>query len=75
MILTVVDGRVVAQDGHVTTVDEDALLAEARAIFDAKQPALKAARTAAAVVEPAYRAMVHKAARHDVGVHRWVGAR
>ena len=75
VILTVVDGRVVAQDGHVTTVDEDALLAEARAIFDAKQPALKAARTAAAVVEPAYRAMVRKAARHDVGVHRWVGAR
>lgn len=75
VVLTVVDGRVVAEHGHVTTVDEAALLAEARAIFDAKQPALRQARTRAAVVEPAYRAMVHKAARHDVGVHRWVGAR
>lgn len=73
VVLTAVDGRVVAENGHVTTVDEDALLAEARAIFTAKQPALEAARERAAVVEPAYRAMVHKAARLDVGVHRWVG--
>ncbi len=40
VVLTMVAGRVVAEHGHVTTVDEAALLDEARELFAAKQPAI-----------------------------------
>ena len=71
--LTMVDGRVVFADGALTTLDEAALRAEARAIAAARRPALdEAARTAEALL-PAYRAMYLKAAGRDVGMNRWVG--
>lgn len=70
---TVVDGRVVVRDRRVTTVDEAALKAEIRAM----EPTLAAAtcelRTAAARLEPYYRAMVEKAHARDVGFSRWLG--
>ena len=44
MVLTMVDGVVVAEGGRVTSVDETALLAEARELFAAKRPAIAAAR-------------------------------
>jgi 5-methylthioadenosine/S-adenosylhomocysteine deaminase len=73
VVLTMVDGEIVAEHGHATAVDEAALLAEARDVFARRQPALSQARQAAAGVRPAYQAMVRAAATRDVGMQRWVG--
>jgi 5-methylthioadenosine/S-adenosylhomocysteine deaminase len=75
VVLTMVAGRVVAEHGHVTSVDETALLDEARALFAAKRPLVEAARRAAEPLVPAYRGMVRRAAATDVGFTRWVGQR
>lgn len=70
--LTVVAGRVVYANGHVATVDERALRQEARALFQSKVPALKAAEAEAAEWVPSYREMVRRAAAVDVGLARTV---
>ncbi len=71
--LTVVAGRVVFDGIRVTTVAEADLLGEARALFEARKPALAEARRQADRWLPAYRAMVARAAARDVGLNRWVG--
>lgn len=71
--MTVVAGRVVAEDGRVVSVDEGALLAEARELFAARRPALRAAWEAADALRPAYDAVVARAARTDVAMNRWIG--
>ncbi|MEU4242430.1 amidohydrolase family protein [Actinoplanes sp. NPDC026619] len=68
--LSMVDGRIVAERGRLTGVDEDALLAEAREVFAAKAPALAEARAAAARWFPEYQQMVRRAAATDVGMNR-----
>jgi 5-methylthioadenosine/S-adenosylhomocysteine deaminase len=70
--LTMVAGRVVAEHGHVTTVDEAALLAEARELFAAKLPAITAARRDSEALYPAYQHIVRRAAATDVGFTRWL---
>lgn len=72
--LTMVGGCVVAEDGHVTTVDEAALLDEARELFAARRPAIKAARDVAEHLLPAYQHIVRRAAATDVGFSRWVAS-
>lgn len=72
--LVVCDGVVVAERGRVTTIDEAALLAEARELFDRRRPALTAARRVGAQARPSYEQMVRRAAAHDVGMSRWVGS-
>ncbi|MDX7953957.1 amidohydrolase family protein, partial [Lichenihabitans sp. Uapishka_5] len=71
--LTVVAGQVVYDGTRVAMFDEVDLLAEARDLFRARQPALEAARRAADRWLSAYRAMVGRAATRDVGSNRWVG--
>jgi 5-methylthioadenosine/S-adenosylhomocysteine deaminase len=70
--LTMVDGRVVFEDGAVSTVDEHQLLAEARDIFAEKLPFLERARNEAARLFPHYQALVREAAAADVDMNRWV---
>ncbi|GAB7069459.1 amidohydrolase family protein [Mycobacterium hodleri] len=72
VVLTMVAGRVVAEDGHVTSVDETALLDEARELFAAKLPAVQGARGEAAELLPAYQHIVRRAAVTDVGFSRWL---
>lgn len=72
VVLTMVAGRVVAERGHLTTVDEDALLAEAREVFTAKRSAIDAARAESTVLYPAYQHIVRRAAATDVGFTRWL---
>ncbi len=72
--LTMVAGRTVFDGDRITTVDEADILAEARELFGARQPALAEARRQADRWLPAYRAMVAAAAARDVGINRWVGA-
>ena len=72
VVLTMVAGRVVAEHGHVTSVDETALLDEARDLFAAKLPAIQAARAGADDVFGAYQHIVRRAAATDVGFSRWL---
>jgi len=72
VVLTMVAGRVVAEHGHVTTVDETALLDEVRETFAAKLPAIHAARSGAGELYPAYQHIVRRAAKTDVGFTRWL---
>jgi 5-methylthioadenosine/S-adenosylhomocysteine deaminase len=71
--LTMVAGRVVVDGGVVTTVDEPALLAEARELFARKLPVIARANSDAAHLQPHYDEMVAQAARTDVGMNRWIG--
>ncbi len=72
--LTMVGGAVVFRDGRVSTVDEDALLAEARELFARRRPRIDAARRSGAPVAAEYAAMVRRAAAADVGLNRWVSS-
>ena len=71
--MTMVAGRVVFADGAVTTLDEAALRAEARAIAAERADALEAAAALAEPLRPAYREMYLRAAARDVGMNRRVG--
>jgi 5-methylthioadenosine/S-adenosylhomocysteine deaminase len=72
VVLTMVDGRVVARNHEVISVDEQALLAEARELFAARAPDRAAAAEKAAALRPAYEHIVRRAASTDVGMNRWV---
>jgi cytosine/adenosine deaminase-related metal-dependent hydrolase len=74
VVLTMVHGAIVAERGVVTSVDEQALLDEAREHFAAKRPALQRSNIGARRSMPMYQAMVRKAAATDVGMSRWVGS-
>jgi 5-methylthioadenosine/S-adenosylhomocysteine deaminase len=58
----------------VTTVDEEALLGEARDLFGRLRAERAGAGAEAERLLPAYRAMVERARTADVGMNRWVGA-
>lgn len=72
--ITMVNGRILFEDGAVQTVDESALLDEAREVFARKRPAVDAARAQAAPLIPYYKGLVQQAAVTDVGMNRWVGS-
>jgi len=67
---TIVAGRVVFEDGRVTTIDERALRRKARELMAAQRPHLERAREQAARLEPYYREMVLRAAGRNVGIER-----
>lgn len=75
VVLTMVDGRIVARDHRVTSVDEQALLAEARELFAARAPDRAAATEKAAELRPAYEHIVRRAAATDVGMERAAASR
>ena len=64
---TVVNGAVVFEAGRVTTVDERALRAEARALMAGYRARMAHASAQAAALEPVYRAMLERAAQVPVG--------
>jgi cytosine/adenosine deaminase-related metal-dependent hydrolase len=72
VVLTMVDGEVVYEAGRITTFDEDAVLAEVREVFAAKQAALERAHADAGRMLPLYRRVVQAATAVDVGMSRWV---
>ena len=67
---TIVHGEVVFEAGRVTTVDERALRAEARALMAGCREQLTDAGRHAATLAPAYRAMLERAAQVPVGPQR-----
>jgi len=71
--LTMVAGKVVVENGRVTTVDEAALRAEARENAERFARNQGVVDQAAAELQPYYRDMYLKAAARPVGMNRWVG--
>lgn len=68
--LTMVAGRVVAQDGRLKTVDETAILAEASAFFAGKQKAMDMADQQVETLLPYYREMYLRAGQQDLPMER-----
>jgi 5-methylthioadenosine/S-adenosylhomocysteine deaminase len=75
VVLTMVDGKIVAEGGTVTSVDERHLLVEARELFAAAQPARRRERESAAALFETYQAMVRRAAAADLELDRTVASR
>lgn len=71
---TIVDGRVVYEDGAITSVDERALRAELRALMKDYRVQLAAAAPEAQRLTPYYRQMYERASAQDVGMNRWLTA-
>jgi hypothetical protein len=67
---TIVAGRVVYENGRVTTIDEKAVRAEARALMSSYGAQLARAGGEARRLEPYYREMYFRAAARDVGLRR-----
>jgi 5-methylthioadenosine/S-adenosylhomocysteine deaminase len=70
--LVMVDGAVVAEGGAVTSVDERALLDEARELFSAAAPQRRREREGAAALRPTYEAVVRMGASADLELDRSV---
>ncbi|MFD1343248.1 amidohydrolase family protein [Litorisediminicola beolgyonensis] len=70
---TMVAGRVVAENGRVTSVDEAALLDEAREVFGGLALILRRASEEVSDLLPVYRAMHDRAVASDVGMTRKLG--
>ena len=70
--MTMVAGRVVAEQGRALTVDEAAIKAEIRERTPAVHRELAATAAAAAKLEPYYGEMYRRAATTDVGFSRWL---
>lgn len=68
--LTMVAGRVVAIEGHLQTVDETALLAEAAELFAGKQQAMDLADKQVEAVLPYYREMYLRAGKPNLPMQR-----
>ena len=73
VLATMVAGRIVFEAGRLTTMDEAALRAEARALFAERRGALTEAARAADRWLPFYRAMLRRADACDVGMNRCIG--
>ncbi|MFK7762960.1 MAG: amidohydrolase family protein [Roseobacter sp.] len=67
---SMVAGRVVAENGQVVSIDEQALLNEAREVFADVAPVLRRAADEVAELLPFYRAMHDRASAQDVGMTR-----
>ena len=72
--LTMVDGRIVYEDGKLLTIDEAALRAEIRAVMGEHAATLAETRRQADRLAPFYREMYRKSLLRPVGMNRWVGA-
>lgn len=73
VIMTMVAGRIVMQDGRVLTVDEESIKQEVRELMPFYHKEIEKTHIAAARLEPYYREMYLKCASIDVGMNRWVG--
>ena len=67
---TIVAGRVVFEQGRITSVDEAALRAEMRELMAGFASQRQGAAREAARLEPYYREMLRRAAAEDVGMNR-----
>jgi 5-methylthioadenosine/S-adenosylhomocysteine deaminase len=73
VVLTMVAGKVVMENGRVLTVDEEAVKAEVRELMKVYQVEMQKTNIAANKLEPYYREMYLRCVARDVGMSRWVG--
>lgn len=73
VVLTMVAGKIVVENGKILTVDEDAVKAEVRELMKEYRVEAEQAAREADRLEPYYREMYLKAVARDVGMNRWVG--
>ena len=71
--MTIVDGRIVVEDGEVLTVDEAALRKKVRGYTDRLSAQLDLMTESADRLAPYYREMYLKTSQKDVGMNRWAG--
>lgn len=71
--LTMVGGRIVFEDGRLTTIDEAALRAQIRDIMAEHRETLAETRRQADRLAPFYREMYRQTLRRPVDMNRWVG--
>ncbi|WP_206602841.1 amidohydrolase family protein [Leptolyngbya ohadii] len=71
VVLTMVAGQVVVENGKVLTIDEEAIKAEVRELMSTYQVSLKQLDSEAQKLEPYYQQMYFQAAATDVGMNRW----
>jgi len=69
---TIVDGRVVFENGRIVGIDEAALRRELRELTADYRAQLARAGGEARRLEPHYRSMYLRAAAEDVGMNRWL---
>lgn len=72
VVLTMVAGEVVMENGVVLTVDEEAIKAEVRELMESYRLEIQKTAQAASRLEPYYREMYLRCAGMDVGMNRWV---
>lgn len=74
VVLTMVAGEIVVEDGRLLTVDEEALKAEARGLMKDYRSEMQKTEGSACELEPYYREMYMRCATMDVGMNRWVSS-
>jgi 5-methylthioadenosine/S-adenosylhomocysteine deaminase len=72
VVLTMVAGKIVMENGKILTVDEEAVKSEARELMKEYRKELEKTRRAASQLEPYYREMYRRCAEMDVGMNCWV---
>lgn len=73
VVMTMVDGRVLFQNGKLLCVDEEALKAEARELMREYDQILEKSGQDMEQLERYYRAMYLRTSAQDVGMNRWAG--
>jgi 5-methylthioadenosine/S-adenosylhomocysteine deaminase len=72
VVLTMVKGSIVVENGHVCTVDEEAIKDEARELTREYRQQMDKIRKWVSQLEPYYSSMYFRAANQNVGINRWI---
>ena len=73
VVMTMIGGQVVYENGRIQTIDEQSILTEARELIGEYRDEVNRAAEAARELEPYYKEMYFRAASRDVGLNRWAG--
>ena len=72
VLMTMVAGKIVVENGRILTVDEESIKQEVNEFMPAYQAEMARTAQEASKLEPYYREMYMRAAVRDVGMSRWV---